>query len=365
MLRRTACRAQARGLPCSRTSGRVEVPVMLPISSSERSQLVGFASVIVILHVVGWGLALWAARDYPFLLGLAGLAYSFGLRHAFDVDHIAAIDNTTRKLMAPGRRPFGVGFFFSLGHSTVVFVLTLVVALTARSLTDELPAVRAMGSYVGTTISGVFLYAMGIVNFIVLMDVYRVFRAMRRGTYDASALESSLLQRGLMNRWFGGLFRLVGRPRHMYWVGLLFGLGFDTATEVALLTTAGVVASQALPLFAVLSLPIIFAAGMSLMDSADGMMMCGAYGWAVENPLRKVFYNLTITGLSVVVALFIGTIQLVSIVTGRLLDLHTGIWGVIQDLDFQTMGYLVVGLFALSWLASVAVWRFGRWEEAR
>jgi high-affinity nickel-transport protein len=216
---------------------------------------------------------------------------------------------------------------------------------------------------IGTTISGMFLYAIGIANLIVLADVYRVFRAMRRGQYDAQALEAALLQRGLLNRWFARVFTVVTRPRQMYWVGLLFGLGFDTATEVALLTTAGVVASQALPLSAVLSLPIVFAAGMSLLDSADGILMCGAYGWAFTNPLRKVFYNLTITGISVVVALFIGTIELVAIVTDRVLGINTGIWGVIQELDFQTIGYLVVALFVISWLGSLAVWRFARIEE--
>ncbi|MCC7010002.1 MAG: HoxN/HupN/NixA family nickel/cobalt transporter [Acidobacteria bacterium] len=331
---------------------------MARVSAVERSQLIRYAGVIVLLHLAGWGMVAIAAREYPFLVGLAGLAYSFGLRHAFDADHIAAIDNTTRKLMAPDARPFGVGFFFSLGHSTVVFALTLVVALTTRTVVAELPALRAVGSYVGTTVSGVFLYAMGIVNLIVLVDVYRVFRAMRAGHAGPEALDAGLMPRGIMSRWFGWLFRLVTAPRHMYWVGLLFGLGFDTATEVALLTTAGVAAAQDLPWTAVLSLPVVFAAGMSLLDSADGVMMCGAYGWALANPLRKVFYNLTITGLSVVVALCIGTIQLVSIVAGRMLGLHTGIWGTIQDLDFQAMGYLMVALFGLSWLASLAVWRF-------
>lgn len=336
---------------------------MARTTSAERRQLLSFASVVVALHVVGWGLIWMGARDHPFLMGLAGLAYAFGLRHAFDADHIAAIDNTTRKLMAPDRRPFGVGFYFSLGHSTVVFLMTLAVAFAARSVAAELPALRVAGSFIGTTVSGVFLYVMGIANLIVLVDVYRVFRAMRRGDIDHQALEETLMRRGLVNRWFGGLFKLVSRPSQMYWVGLLFGLGFDTATEVALLTTTGVVAAQAVPLSSVLSLPIVFAAGMSLMDSADGVLMCGAYGWAFDNPLRKVFYNLTITGLSVVVALVIGTIQLVSIVTDRLLDVHTGIWGTIQDLDFQTIGYLLVGLFLASWLASMAVWRFGRLEE--
>jgi high-affinity nickel-transport protein len=336
---------------------------MARVTPVERSQLLLFSASVIALHVVGWGMAAMAARDYPVLMGLAGLAYVFGLRHAFDADHIAAIDTTTRKLMRPERRPFGVGFFFALGHSTVVLLMTVIVALTARSIATDMPMLRAVGSFVGTTISGVFLYAMGIVNLIVLIDVYRVFRSMRRGRYDAAALEAALLRRGFVTRWFGRVFNVVSRPRHMYWVGLLFGLGFDTATEVALLTTAGVAASQALPLSAVLSLPIVFAAGMSLLDSADGVLMCGAYGWAFTNPLRKIFYNLTITGLSVVVALVIGTIQIVTIVTDRILGIHTGIWGAIQQLDFQTMGLLMAGLFVASWVTSLAVWHFGGLEE--
>ena len=335
----------------------------MPLKPTERSQLLVFAAIIVTLHVVGWGLTWIAVARYPFMVGFAALAYSFGLRHAFDADHIAAIDNTTRKLMDGDVRPYGVGFYFSLGHSSVVFALTLAIALAARWVTRELPVVKELGGYVGTTVSGVFLYAIGIANLLVLIDVFRVFRASRRGEYDARELEARLSQRGWMNRWFAGVFRVVTRPRHMYWVGLLFGLGFDTATEVALLTTAGVAASQALPLSAVLALPIVFAAGMSLLDSADGVMMCGAYGWAFANPLRKLFYNLTITGLSVVVALFVGTIELVSIVSGRLFDVHSGVWGVVQRLDFQTMGYAVAVLFVACWVLSMAVWRFGRFEE--
>jgi high-affinity nickel-transport protein len=330
---------------------------------SERRQLLGFSAIIVALHVAGWGGVMWYAGRYPFLIGLAGLAYAFGLRHAFDADHIAAIDNTTRKLMGGAARPFGVGFYFSLGHSSVVLVMTIAIALLAQAVTTELPQLRAIGSLIGTTVSGVFLCAIGVLNLIVMIDVLRVFQAMRRGEVDAAAMEDRLLQRGAISRWFGGLFRLVSAPRQMYWVGLLFGLGFDTATEVGLLTTAGVAASQALPLGAVLTLPVVFAAGMCLLDSADGVMMCGAYGWAFRNPLRKVFYNLTVTGLSVVVALFIGVIELVSIVTDRLLDIHDGPWGAIQSLDVQTMGVAVAGLFLLSWMASAAVWRFARIGE--
>jgi high-affinity nickel-transport protein len=230
-------------------------------------------------------------------------------------------------------------------------------------MTTVLPQLRSAGGLIGTTVSGLFLYIIGIVNLIVLVDMVRVFASLRRGEYDPEGLESRLVQRGWMNRWFGGLFRVVTRPRHMYWVGLLFGLGFDTATEVGLLTTAGVAASQALPLTAILVLPVVFAAGMSLLDSADGVMMCGAYGWAFANPLRKIFYNLTITGLSVIVALFVGTIELVSIVTDRLLDLHSGIWGMFQRMDSQRMGLAVAGLFLVCWAVSVALWRVGRFGD--
>jgi high-affinity nickel-transport protein len=333
-------------------------------NDQERAQLFIFIGIIGTLHLVGWGL-IWfvVAPTHPFMLGFAGLAYSFGLRHAFDADHIAAIDNTTRKLMDGPSRPFGVGFYFSLGHSTVVFGMTLAVALATRAVTNELPLVRAVGSYIGTTISGVFLYVIGLVNLAVLIDLFRVFRSLRRGECDLPELEARLLQRGWMTRWFGRLFHIVTRAPQMYWIGLLFGLGFDTATEVALLTTAGVAASQSLPVLAVLALPLVFAAGMTLMDTADGIMMCGAYGWAFSNPLRKVFYNLTVTGLSVVVALFVGTIELVSIVTDRVLDVHTGIWGVIQRIDFQTMGFLVAILFAACWLMSLAVWKWARFDE--
>ena len=331
---------------------------------AERAELARFSGVIIALHAVGWGLVWLAAPRHPVVMGLAGLAYSFGLRHAFDADHIAAIDNTTRKLMGGPRRPLGVGFFFSLGHSTVVLALTVAIAFATRTIAADLPWLRGIGSLVGTTISGVFLYAIGVVNLFVLMDVWRVFRAMRRGEAGTDAASPKRLPGGLATRWFGGVFRVVTRPRHMYLVGLLFGLGFDTATEVGLLTTAGLAAAQALPLSAVISLPIVFAAGMSLVDSADGVLMCGAYGWAFDKPLRKVFYNLTVTGLSVAVALLVGTIELVSLVTDRVFGLHSGVWGAIQALDMQAMGWMMAGLFAFSWVASMAIWRLGRLEDA-
>jgi len=334
------------------------------ISSSDRPRLLALGAIVLALHVVGWG-AVWllAGPQYPMLLGLAGLAYSFGLRHAFDADHIAAIDNTTRRLMHDEARPLGVGLYFSLGHSTVVFLMTLAIALATQAMAAELPRLREVGQYVGTMVSGLFLYVIGIVNLVVMIDVYRVFRRLQRGEDDPAAMEAKLLQRGFVTRWFGGLFRLVTKTWHMYLIGFLFGLGFDTATEIALLTTAGVAASQSLPLVGVLALPIVFAAGMSLLDTADGVLMCGAYGWAFANPLRKVFYNLTITGLSVAVALIVGTIELLSMAAGRFSLLRGGIWDAVRAWDAQAVGYIVAGLFLASWLVSVGVWKLGRFDQ--
>lgn len=322
-----------------------------------------YSGAVLLLHVIGWGVTLLVvAPRYPFMLGFAGLAYSFGLRHAFDADHIAAIDNTTRKLMSGPSRPLGVGFFFSLGHSTVVFVLTLAVALAAHMVTVAMPRLHDIGSLIGTTVSGLFLCAIGVMNLVLLVDVWRAFTALRRNQLDPRTVENHLASPGWMTRWFGRVFRIVSRPSQMYWIGLLFGLGFDTATEVALLATAGAAASQALPLWAVLMLPIVFAAGMTLMDSADGFIMCGAYGWALANPLRKLFYNLTITGISVVVALVVGGIELASVVTDRVFDVHTGLAGAIQSINLQTTGFLVVGLFIGAWVVSLAVWHLGGFE---
>lgn len=330
---------------------------------AERRDLVGLGAVIAGLHILGWGGVWWGVRHgAPALAGLAGLAYAFGLRHAFDADHIAAIDNTTRRLMHDRRRPLGVGFFFSLGHSTVVLLMTLAIVMATQTMTQEMPRVREWGGLIGATVSGVFLYIIGVINLVVMVDIARAFRAMRRESGGAMAIEARLLERGVLTRWFGGVFRLVTRPWHMYPVGFLFGLGFDTATEIGLLTTAAIATSQDMPVMAVLSLPIVFAAGMSLMDTADGVLMCNAYGWAFAHPLRKVFYNLTITGLSAVVALFIGTVELVSIVADRA-GWAPGWWTPLVRWDSQTLGYGVVALFLIAWFVSVGVWRLGQFEE--
>ena len=342
-------------------AGRWHAP--LSTRTRERRQLTVLGAIIVGLHVLGWGGVWWGVRHgAPALAGLAGLAYAFGLRHAFDADHIAAIDNTTRKLMQGPERPLGVGFFFSLGHSTVVLLMTLAVAVATQTMTEQMPRLREVGGYVGTIVSGLFLYVIGFMNLIVMVDIARAFRAMRTDRQDVKAIEERLLERGVLTRWFSGVFKFVTKPWHMYPIGILFGLGFDTATEIGLLTTAAVATSQAMPLVAVLSLPIVFAAGMSALDTADGVLMCGAYGWAFAHPLRKVFYNLTITGLSAVVALFIGSVELLSIVAAKA-GWEPGWWAPLVRWDSQAMGYGVVALFLVCWAVSVSVWHFGGFER--
>jgi nickel/cobalt transporter (NiCoT) family protein len=333
------------------------------MTPAEWLRLSGFAGAVGFLHVVGWGLFLYYAGSYPALAGLGVLAYTFGLRHAFDADHIAAIDNTTRKLLQQGKRPLGVGFFFSLGHSTVVFALATGLAVAAKTVNSKIPSFQDWGGYVGASVSGTFLWIIGVLNLIVLLDILRIFREMRRGAYDEQRLEQRLQDRGFMNRFFlGKLFRLVSHSWQMYPLGLLFGLGFDTATEVGLLAIAAGVATHHVPFFAVLSLPVLFAAGMSLMDTADGAFLSHAYGWAFSNPVRKVYYNITVTSLSVAVALVIGTVELTQVVATKL-ALDSGFWGWTRALDFGTLGYGMAGLFVLTWAVSVTVWKTRRIEE--
>jgi nickel/cobalt transporter (NiCoT) family protein len=344
------------------------------LTSREWTALLGMAGFVLLLHLVGWVVlaAVVAPAHYSvgngqiFGVGLGVTAYLLGMRHAFDADHIAAIDNTTRKLMTEGKRPLSVGFWFSLGHSSVVFGLVALLALGMRALAGQVAndssALQATTGMVGTIVSGVFLYVIGLINLVVLVGIARVFRQMRQGTYDEVALEAQLASRGFMNRMLGGVTRAVTSPWHMYPVGLLFGLGFDTATEVGLLVLAGGAAASSLPWYAIITLPILFAAGMSLLDSIDGCFMNFAYGWAFSQPVRKVYYNLTITGLSVAVALIIGTIELSSIVTQKA-GISTGPLAAVAGLDLNEVGYGVVALFVLTWLGALLVWKFGRIEE--
>jgi nickel/cobalt transporter (NiCoT) family protein len=329
------------------------------LDRNELWRLTGFFGAVGLLHLAGWGLFAYYAGSHPALAGLGTLAYAFGLRHAFDADHIAAIDNTTRKMLQDDKRPLGVGFFFSLGHSSIVFALVIGLAVAARAIDAHLPAFQSAGGIVGAGVSGVFLWIIGILNLLVLLDVVRIFLQIRTGHYDRERLEQRLLDRGFMNRFFiGKLFRLVTKSWHMFPLGLLFGLGFDTATEVGLLAVAAGVASHEVPFLGVLSLPLLFAAGMSLMDTADGAFMSHAYGWAFSNPVRKVYYNITVTSLSVLVALAIGTIELAQVFATKL-----DVWPGIQGLDFGKLGYAIVALFVATWLISVAVWKTARIEE--
>ena len=292
-------------------------------------------------------------------------AYTLGLRHAFEADHIAAIDNTTRKLMAEGKRPMSVGFFFSLGHSTVVFMLAFLFAIGIKPLDGPVrhsgSALHGVANSIGTGVSGMFLYIIAALNVVILWGIIRVFLEMRGGQYDEQQLEHQLNSRGLMNRFLGRFTKAISRPWQMYPVGILFGLGFDTATEVGLLFLAAGAAGAGLPFYAILCLPILFAAGMSLLDTIDGSLMNFAYEWAFSKPGRKVFYNITITGLSVVIALVIGTIELVGLLAQRL-GAQGSFWTWWENININTLGFIIVGMFVLTWIAALAIWRFGRIE---
>jgi len=326
-------------------------------------RLSGFGGGVLLLHVAGWGLFLYFSRGNPALAGLGTLAYTFGLRHAFDADHIAAIDNTTRKFLQDGKRSLGVGFFFSLGHSTIVFSLAAGLALAAKSVGSRIPSLQNYGGVVGAGVSGTFLCIIGVLNLLVLLDILRIFRGMRRGTYDRERLEARLLDRGFMNRFFVGRFAArISSSWHMYPLGVLFGLGFDTASEIGLLAISAGVATHRVPFLAVISLPLLFAAGMSLMDTADGAFMSQAYGWAFSNPVRRVYYNITVTSLSVAVALLIGSIELLQVASAKL-GLDNGFSRFLAGLDFGLVGYGIVGLFVLTWAVSALVWRTRRIER--
>ncbi|MEU5366285.1 HoxN/HupN/NixA family nickel/cobalt transporter [Streptomyces sp. NPDC005925] len=329
-------------------------------------------AVIAALHVVAFGVlfllvvpAHYEVGSKAFGIGLGITAYTLGVRHAFDADHIAAIDNTTRKLMADGKRPVSVGFWFALGHSSVVVLLACLVAggtnLAGRVMDEESDTHQVLG-VLGTTVSGTFLYLIAALNLVALLGILRVFRAMRAGQYDEKRLEEHLDSRGFMNRVLGRLTGSISRPGQMYPLGFLFGLGFDTATEVTLMVMAGSGAAAGLPWYAVLCLPLLFAAGMSLFDTLDGTFMNFAYQWAFSNPVRKVFYNLTITGLSIAVAFVIGTIELVGVLHEKL-DLSDAVTSWIAGLDLDSVGYVIVGLFVVVWAAAVSYWKVAKVEQ--
>jgi high-affinity nickel-transport protein len=322
-------------------------------------KVIALYAILVTANLLAWAWAFAAFHGNTLLLGTALLAYGFGLRHAVDADHIAAIDNVTRKLMQEGKRPIGVGFFFALGHSTVVIIAVAVIAVTASTLQDRFPGLLAVGGVIGTTVSAGFLFIIAMINLMVLVGVYRLFQRVRRGgTYVEDELNVFLAQRGLFGRLFRRLFRLIGRSWHMYPLGFLFGLGFGTATEIALLGISASEAAKGISVWSILVFPALFTAGMSLVDTTDGVLMLGAYGWAFVNPIRKLYYNLTITGVSVVVALAIGSIETLGLVADEL-GLDGGIWNVVNAANdnFGALGYAIIGVFVASWLISLVVYR--------
>jgi nickel/cobalt transporter (NiCoT) family protein len=344
------------------------------LDRGQRRTLVMMGTVIATLHAVGFGILVLVVAPHHYSLGGAGAfsvgigvtAYTLGMRHAFDADHIAAIDNTTRKLMAEGKRPLSVGFWFSLGHSTIVFGLAFLLSIGIRSLagpvSNDSSSLHQVTGWIGTLVSGTFLYAIAILNVVVLAGIIKVLRKMRRGAFDESALEHQLNNRGLMNRYLGRLTRAVRRPQQMYPIGVLFGLGFDTATEVALLVLAGGAAGAGLPWYGILCLPVLFAAGMSLLDTIDGAFMNFAYDWAFSRPVRKIYYNITITGLSVAVALLIGTIELGGLVASQL-GLSGSFWSYLENVDLNTIGFMIVGVFVATWAVALGVWKYARIEQ--
>ncbi|MCV7408995.1 nickel transporter [Mycobacterium florentinum] len=347
------------------------------LTPAEWGRLAAMLAVIVALHLIGWFTLLLIVEPArlsvggkAFGIGVGLTAYALGLRHAFDADHIAAIDNTTRKLMSDGQRPLAVGFFFSLGHSTVVFTLAMLLAIGAKAIVgpveDDSSALHHYTGLIGAGVSGVFLYLIALLNVVVLVGILRVFLRLRRGEYDpqadAAELERQLGNRGFLNRFLGRFTRSITKSWHMYPIGLLFGLGFDTATEVALLVLAGTSAAAGLPWYAILCLPVLFAAGMCLLDTIDGSFMNFAYGWAFSNPVRKIYYNITITGLSVVVAWVIGSVELLGLLADQL-GWRGPFWDWLAGLDLNTVGFVVVGIFVVTWVVALLVWRFGRIEE--
>jgi nickel/cobalt transporter (NiCoT) family protein len=330
-----------------------------------RRRLIGIYAILIGANLGAWAWALFAFRGYPVLLGTALLAYSFGARHAVDADHIAAIDNVTRKLMQQGQRPVGVGFFFSLGHSTVVALASAGIALAAAALQTRFAGWREVGGLVGTGVSAGFLFLIALLNLVVLMQIYGTFRQVRRGgRYVEEELDLFLSQRGFLGRIFRPLFRFIGASWQMYPLGFLFGLGFDTATEVGLLGISATEAAHGLPIWSILVFPALFTAGMSLIDTTDSVLMLGAYGWAFRRPLRKLYYNLTITFVSVVVAVLSGGIEALGLVADKL-ALDGAFWRAIGTLNshFGSLGFLIIGVFVASWLISMLIYRLKRYDE--
>ena len=327
-----------------------------------------FASILS-LHIIGFGVfvVFVVPGHYKGLgIGVAVLAYTLGLRHAFDADHISAIDNTTRKLMNEGKKPLSVGYFFSLGHSTIVIAIGAGIVIAEKAVygavSNNGSGLEQFGGIFGTIVSAGFLYLIAFLNIVILAGILAVFRKMRHGDYDEEELEKQLENRGFMYRMFGPWMKSITKEWQMYPVGVVFGMGFDTATEVALLATTALLATQALPWYAIMCLPILFMAGMSLMDTFDGVFMNVAYGWAFFNPVRKVYYNLAITGLSVFICFFIGTIEVLGLLPMEL-HLKGSFWNFMANFDINKAGFVIVGMFVVTWVGALLIWKYGHIEE--
>lgn len=334
-------------------------------SSDVRSRVIGIYTFLVAFNILVWVIALIAFARFPLLLGTALLAYTFGLRHSVDADHISAIDNVTRKLMQENKRPVAVGFFFSLGHSTIVIALSIAIALAATVIKNSIPSLQNLGGLIGTSVSAFFLFVIAIINLLVLWEIFQTFQKVKRGEeYNDQTLDEFLNQRGLMGRFFKPLLRIVSNSWNMYPIGVLFGLGFDTATEVGLLGLAAVEAGKGLPVPYILIFPALFTAGMCLLDTTDGILMLGAYGWAFVKPVRKLYYNLNITLVSVVVALFVGGVEALSIVSSEL-NLSGGLWNFVGNLssNFGTLGFIIIGMFLASWGISTLIYKLRRYDD--
>jgi high-affinity nickel-transport protein len=330
-----------------------------------KSKIVAIYALLIGANVAAWAWAFIAFYDYPLLLGTCFLAYSFGLRHAVDADHIAAIDNVTRKLMQEGKRPLTVGLFFSLGHSSIVVLATIGVAVAAAVFKEELESFRAVGGLIGVSVSTAFLLAIAAINLVIFINVFSAFRRVRRGeAYVEEDLDTMLAKGGFFSRIFYRLFNLIGRSWHMYPLGFLFGLGFDTATEIGLLGIAAAQSSDGLPVWSILVFPALFTAGMTLVDTTNSVLMVGAYGWAFEKPVRKLYYNMTITFASIVVALLIGGVQALSVIVEEF-NLSGGLWDGVADLSetFGMLGFVIIGVFILSWAVSILVYRLKGYDR--
>ena len=330
-----------------------------------RGKVIGIYGILFTFNAAAWLWAIVAFRHYPLLLGTALLAYSFGLRHAVDADHIAAIDNVTRKLMQEGKRPVGIGFMFSLGHSTIVVLGSAAIAAAALALQHRMDGARIVGGVIGTLVSALFLFGIASVNVVVLISIYRAFVRVRNGaTYVDEDFDMLLASRGFLSRLFRPMFAMIRRSWHMYPLGLLFGLGFDTATEIGLLGISAAEASKGLPLWSIMVFPALFAAGMSLIDTTDNILMLGAYGWAFIKPVRKLYYNMTITFVSVVVALVVGGIEALGLLAGQF-HWNGLFWDAVLRLNgnFGALGYFIIGIFALSWILSIAFYKWRRLDE--